>query len=278
MQKFAGIFISFLAVIPTAFAQQNQTASQTTTLSTQAPVPALGNYKILAGIKSTNDTGRGHEMADPNGRRFKTKTEYFLGGQHVSGWGLSAMAVTSGQTFGRSENNRIGAGDPSLTVLHPVLYDDGSLKISGQFRRYFPVSDRSVNRNQRQSAYYNYINYKMANGWSVFNQLIPRYFDQSFFLAGDTDYYLEDLTVVTKVVNSWFKFGVSQWSQVEWHRETAAGTSIELIPFATFVVNSNFYIEPRIKLPVQKVNAVYDSARAVSLDNAQAEVYAQLTL
>ena len=224
-------------------------------------------------------------MADDKGRRFKTKTEYYVGALHTSGWGLQALAVTSGTTYasdrdakGAEQVSGFGAGDPSLTLIHPAFFDDGVTKVSGQFRRYFPASNRSINRNQRQYAYYNYITHKLGGGWTVFNQLIPRYFDQDFYKVGDTNYYLEDLTVLTKTVNSWFRYGVSQWSQMEWHRDAAAGTAVDIIPFATFVVNSKFFVEPRLRFPVQKVNAVYDSARAVALDNTQAEVYAQLTL
>lgn len=282
----AGTFL-FLAQVTSAQSTTSDTASGATTAaaaqissteSFRLQAPSFGPMKLKAGIKSTNTSGRLYDLDNESGTRFKQKHEYFLGAVHASGWGAYGQAVTSGTSYGDSSRNNLGAGDPSLTILHPDFYKSSNLTLSGQMRRYFPVTDRSVNRSQRQYAYYFYTTYKMPAQWVVWNQSTPRYFDQSFYKDGDTNYYFEDITTLTKNVNRWFAYGFSQWTQVEWHQSAATGTSVDVSVFSRFTPIANVTIEPRFILPAHVRNTVYDAAPRVGLNAFRAELYAQMAL
>ena len=255
--------------------------SQLTSDSSVLPsvvAPQIGDVFLKAGVKSTNSSGRRFEYDDAKGRRYRLKNDYYLGGELKSGWGLLATAVTTGKSVGDGKRDAFGAGDPSLTIIHPALYDDSGTRVWGQLRRYFAGTDYAKDRSQVQYAYYLFTVAKFAGGWSVFNQLTPRYFDQPSYASGETRSFVEDYTNVSKKISSWLKFGVGQHSQVEWHKETSTGTCVEAYPFADIVLSSNVFLEPRVVLPLQKQNAVYDSPTAVSLDNAQAELYVQISI
>jgi len=272
---------SSAASTPTAAAVTAPAASAPeASLSTPFKInaPTFGPYKLRAGIKTTETSARAYEYSEEKGKRYKQKHEYFVGASHTSGWGGYVQAVTSGTTYGDSKKDTLSAGDPSITILHPDYYKGSEVTVSGQFRRYFPVADRSVNRNQRQYAYYLYTTYKLPAKLTVWNQATPRYFDQDTYKTGDTTYYFEDVTNITKSVNSWFSYGAGQWTQVEWHEKAATGTAIDATVFAKFVPMANITIEPRFSLPVHVRNAVYDAAPSVSLNAFRAELYAQIAL
>ena len=60
--------------------------------------------------------------------------------------------------------------------------------------------------------------------------------------------------------------------------DTSTGSVVEVYPLVDFVLNRNVFIEPRVNLPVYTVNSVYDAPKTVSLDQAQFEVYVQLSI
>ena len=242
------------------------------------PAPAFGPYKLKAGVKSTNTSGRQFELADEKGRRMKQKHEIYAGAQHENGWGGYAQAVTSGTRMAQDSTNNLNAGDPSLTLLHPDFYKGTSLTVSGQFRQYFPITDRSRDRNQYASAYYLTTAYKVTGAWSLWNQAIPRYFNQGFYKKGDTTSFFEDLSNVTYKFNDSLSMGLGQWTQVEWHEAQPMGTSVDVMPFVKYSPIANLSIEPRVYFPAYLQNKVNDAARAVALDNARAEIYAQIAL
>jgi hypothetical protein len=248
------------------------------TLVPSLAAPQIGDVFIKAGLKSTNTSGRRFEYDSTSGRRYRLKNEYYLGGELKSGWGLSVMAVTSGKSVGDGKKDAFGAGDPSVTLSHPAIYDHDGTRVWGQFRRYFAGSDYAKDRGQKQYAYYLYSFSRLSGGWTVFNQLTPRYFDQPAYGVGETNYFVEDYTNLAKKMSSWLRLGVGQHSQVEWHKDSATGTCVEIYPYADLVLSSNVFIEPRLVLPVSKQNSVYDSPNAVALDNAQAEIYVQISI
>jgi hypothetical protein len=188
------------------------------------------------------------------------------------------MAVTTGSVYADDSRNNVGAGDPSVTLIHPVLYKDRDMTISGQFRRYFPVSDWASNRNQQQYAYYMFTTYAFGHGVNAFNQLTPRFFQQSYYKPSDTHFMTEDYTTLTKQVASWFKYGLGQHTQIEWHDQTSMGQTVEVYPLADLVFSKNISVEPRYYLPVYSMNRVYDAPKSVSLGDSRAEIYMQITI
>lgn len=240
--------------------------------------PVVGDFRFTGSLKSTNTAGRFEELDTQGGRRYRMKHEYALGSVHSSGWGIMATAVTSGATFGDPTKSNLGAGDPSLIISHPEFYSDDLVRVSGQLRRYFAVSDRSQNRGTEQYAYSLTSNFRMGRGWSAFSQLIPRYFFQNFYQPKDTRAVLDNYAGLSHQLFSWLRLGVGSHVGMEWHAETALGTVAEIFPFSTFTLSRNVQIEPRLYLPVQRMHEVNESARSVSLNNAQAELYASITL
>ncbi len=271
---------------PTLEAPVQTPAAQPTATSTaganaiSAPfkinAPTWGPYKLKVGLKSTNTTGRLYDVDAERGTRYKQKHEYYIGAVHESGWGGYAQGVASGTITG--VNNTLTSGDASVTVLHPDLYKGTALTLSGQFRRYFAVSERSINLAQKQWAYYLYATYKLPAQLSIWNQATPRYFEQPSYSATNTTTYFEDITTLTKSLSSKWAAGVGQWTQVENHSVTNTGVSVDAQIFARFTPIANIWIEPRLITPLYIKNAVFDQARNVSISGARAELYAQMTL
>lgn len=281
----------FAALAAPAFAGPNDQASpgrtqlplseaaSSSTLIDSIPAPTFGPLKLTAGYKSQNTAGRTAEMADSNGRHYKMKNEFYAGLIHTSGWGASVMGVQSGEAYGAEARNRYSAGDPSLTIVHPAIYQNDDVKVFGQLRKYFAETARSLDRSQNQYAYYLFTTYSMGKGVNLFNQLTPRYFVQSYYKDTDANYYVEDYTTIAKTQNSWFKYGVGQHSQVEWHYKTTDGAVTEVYPFVDFVFSKNIYLEPRFYMPVYRTTgAVYDSPNSVSIDQSQAELFVQVSI
>lgn len=265
-------------------AAQPSTTTSTGTNTISAPfkinAPQIGDFKLRAGVKTTDTSGRLYDLDNTKGTRLRQKHEYFLGFVHATGWGAYAQGVTSGTTFAEANSNAntLGGGDASLTILHPDYYKGTSMTISGQFRRYLAVTDRSKDRGQKQWAYYLYTTYKLPAQWGIWNQATPRYFEQSYYKTTDTTLYFEDITTLTKAISTHWAAGVGQWTQVEGHSETPTGVSVDAQIFARYMPIANIWIEPRIVAPVYIKNAVFDQSRNVSLQGLKAELYAQMTL
>lgn len=259
----------------------SSTAAAPATIKQQFRInaPEFGAFRMRAGVKTTETSARAFEYNDKEGRRLRQKYEYYLGAVHKSGWGGYGQAQTSGTTFaGEKNSSAIQGGDASVTILHPDFYKGPSLSLGGQFRRYFAVTARSKGRDQKQWAYYLYTTYKMPASWVLWNQATPRFFDQDFYKKGDTTYYFEDVTNLTKALSQELALGIGQWTQVEWHSRTDTGTSVDASLFARWTPIANIWIEPRLILPAYVHNTVFDAARKVALDGARAELYAQITL
>ncbi len=252
--------------------------NQSETLIPSISTPRVGPFQVKAAFDSWNTSGRQEEPDSSKGRRYKMKNEFSAALIHDTGWGLQAMGVQSGSTNTDDKKSGYSAGDPSASLIHPTLYDQDGLKITGKFRRYFPETTRSLDRHQQQWAYYMYTEYSMPRQWAVWNQLTPRYFAQDHYEPKDTKYYTEDLTTLKKTVNSWFKYGVGQHTQVEWHDKTTMGTVVEVMPLADFVFSKNVFIEPHVLVPLYKQSEVYDSPRAAAVDSLQYELFLHMAL
>ncbi len=270
--------------VPASQPTLTKASTATGTNSISAPfkiaAPSIGDLKLKAGLKSQNTSGRvyDYDSTDAKATRAKEKQEYYLGFVHSSGWGTYGQAVTSGLVKQDPNATTVSHGDPSITILHPDWYRGTSLTLSGQVRRYFAVTDRSVDRSQKQWAYYLYTTYQFAKQLSLWNQTVPRYFEQAYYKPDDTTMYIEDLSTLTKSLSTHWAAGVGQWTQVEGHRATATGVSVDVQGFVRYMPIANIWIEPRIILPAYIKNAVYDQSRNVSLSAAKAELYAQITL
>jgi hypothetical protein len=262
----------------TAVAPSESAGSTTSALFPSVKAPLLGPFKVTAGFKSFDATGRPQESGFQNGRTSRMRNEFYAGLIHESGWGLSVMGVQYGETYKDNNKSNYGAIDPSVTLIHPKIYDDGTLKLFGQLRRYFPASAFTLSRHQEQYAYYLFATYKMPRAVDMFNQLTPRYFAQDFYKPSDSVYFVEDYTTITKKINSWFKYGIGQHTQVEWHESTSPGRVVELYPLVDFVMNDNMFFEPRVFIPIYKTNEVWDSPRAVSLDSTMFELFWQASI
>lgn len=241
--------------------------------------PTIGDFRFNASIKSTARSGRFEELQTENGRRFRMRTEYAFGAVHQkTGWGATVTAATSGAAFGDSKRTAFGAGDPSLIIAHPRIFENDTFRISGQLRKYFAVTDRARSRGTDHWAYYITTSGRFGHGWSGFNQFIPRAFIQDTYTPDDTTFAVNNITGVAKQAYSWLQVGCGTHVAVEAHRGTATGTYAEVFPYATFTVSRNVRIEPRFFIPLHKDNAVNESSRVVSLDNTSAELFAQISL
>ena len=118
----------------------------------------------------------------------------------------------------------------------------------------------------------------MANGAEITNQLIPRVFAANFYEDRDTRFYVEDRTVYVQSINSWSRWVLGQWAQLEQHANAPTGYSLEIIPQIDFIINPATFIGPRIALPVFSQNSVYDGPTDAKLEQARAELYFQMSL
>ena len=273
MQKSLKVLLVLICTVGSIAWAQN-TGVMTTKIEEKSP----WEPSMLMGLKSFNDSGRITDMNNPNGRTLKAKQEVYLGAKAANGWGGYAQMVQTANGNNNPSNDKWSVGDPSITLLHPTIYDGVSWRVWGQYRQYFPLSDRSKSLNQYQSAYYLYFTARLNETDNVFNQFTPRYFTQSTYAPTDTKLYFEDRTALSHKVSSWFRFGFGQWSQYETHAATAAGTSVEVFPYADFIVSKNIYFGPRLQMPVYMQNSVYDGPRAVATDNMLAEIYFEAAL
>ena len=281
--------LAALSISASAFAQNKGDASNTasgsgvgTTTGTLEGNPWDTQPSIVGGVKSYSDFGRQSEQTDPkSGRLVKSKNEFYLGAKSKSGWGAYAMGVEYGYAINENpvngKHSGFTQGDPSFSILHPV-YDDGKVKITGQFKQYFPVSDFSVSKNIWEQTYYSVLLWKMPRRFDFSNVLIPRYFSARNYAPGDTNFYTEDYTQVTYPVAKWMRVGLGQHYQVEVHAATPVGQTLEVFPMADFIIAPGVFAGPRVFFPVAVQNSVFDAPKSVNLNQAQPELYIQATL
>lgn len=269
--------ILLIAIIIFSVQLQAQVPQSTTQIETKKGF--FAEPKLSAGFKSYNNPGRERELAEAKGRRFKSKNEFSLTLKDQLGWGVQALAVETLETKGDAKLNKFGPADPSLTFSHPIFEND-IFKISGAFRQYFPVSDRSVTNHIWQHAYYLNASAKLPGKIEITNILTPRYFTQDQYKPADTLFYAENWNFITKKFDSikWLRVGLGQHHQVEVHPVTQTGVVADIYPIVDFIVSSNIYFGPRVYFPVLVSGSVADSAKNATLSEAQAEFYFQATL
>lgn len=277
MLKTLSILFAFLLGSQTQAQTQPQTQTSTTSIST-ATGGATVSTRVIGGIKSTNDFGRPNDVLASKNRNLKSKNELFLGVSTSSGWGGYGQIVQTGSRFGDSKLDKLSPGDPSLTLVHPLFISTPDLKLGGQFRQYVPASDRSVQFNIWQHAYYSRLTYVPGGRWEVYNEAVPRYFSQGGYKPEHTTFYFEDWTTLTHKTASWIRMGVGQHFQLESHHETPVGKLLEVYPFADFMITPTAFIGPRIFFPVAAQNTVADGPASVSMNNVMAEILLSATL
>jgi hypothetical protein len=279
----SNVLVTVLTVLTLAGGVAQAQSSSSTAPSVGTSTAPAGKYsnswtaEPTAGVKSYNDTARIGSMDDPQGRFFKSKQEMYVGAK-LQGWSATAMAVQTGHGYNDSTKNRWTAGDPSLTIAHPDIYNGGGVHVFGQYRQYFPVSDFSHDHGTYHMAYYSFATAKIGSENDLFNQLTPRYFLQSRYDDKNSLFYLEDRTTISRKLSSWSRVGIGQWSQYETHAKDPAGFCTEIYPYADFIVNSHIYFGPRVSFPILARNSVYEGPSMVALSNAMAEFYFQAVL
>lgn len=273
---------SSLVLAPGAESAAATTETSTSTLEKKSS-SGPSRSQIILGIKSTNDTGRFAVLNDnakspSKGLTLNGKQEIFAGYKMRNNWGAFVQMTQYRREFNEPTLNKWVVADPSLSLIHPDLYQSDSLTIKGLFRAYAPYTDRSKSQNIRQYAYYSTQILKIANGAEINNQLIPRLFAADQYQDLDKRLYLEDRTTYTQSINSWSRWGIGQWAQVEQHANAGTGYCLEIIPQLDFVINPTTFVGPRVALPVFSQNYVYDGPQGASLDEARAELYFQMSL
>ena len=254
--------------------------SLTTTVAPEAKKSSVLDNVIL-GYKSYNDTGRfGFKDQDVSkdsytGRTYKGKHEAKLGYKHSSGWGFYGQLTQYRTDYSSnpSNNNKWSVSDPSLTLTHPDLYNDGVLKVFGQVRYYMQHTDRSKQLGVQQWAYYFDVVYKLTSDQEIFNEFNPRMFAQRTYGASDTRVKLEDITTYTRKIAPWGRWGVGQWTQYEQHADAPNGLTVDAYPFFDYMFTSKIFAGPRLYLPVMVQNSVYDGSRQASWENAYFQLF-----
>lgn len=275
--------LAFTLAFSSVSAAQTNTTAPAGSLSVSAEKPPKTSSSLLLGLKSYNSTARVAYLQDDatsptKGQTYNGKQEVFLGYKFDNEWGGFAQVTQYRQQYNNSNLDRWSSGDPSLTLLHPNLFDNGAVRVLGQFRAYLPYTDRSKNQNIRQFAYYSTQIFALGNGQEIFNQVIPRYFAADKYNDADTTWYVENRTIYTKKISSWCKLGIGNWLQIENHSATTTGYTSEVIPQVDFLVSSNITFGPRVALPIYSQNSVYDGPKNATLQEARGELFFQATL
>lgn len=268
---FSKVLLAISLSLAAATVAQAQNTSVSTTSESTTAAPAT--VRLMSGLKSTNDSARFVDQNNSQARTLKAKQEIYLGARHTSGWGAYGQVVQTRAAFNDSKKDRWVSEDPSVTLLHPEYYSDTVSSWSGQFRLYFPVSSSSKPLNRYQAAYYLTYKEKINFQDDFSNQLIPRAYFQNSYLATDRTFYVEDKATFSRKVNSWFKAGIGQWTQIESHNRSETGATIDVFPYADFILSKNVFIGPRVFLPLFVQGSVNEGARAARADHAFAEVY-----
>ncbi|MBL7669833.1 MAG: hypothetical protein JNM39_05055 [Bdellovibrionaceae bacterium] len=252
---------------------QGNGEGQTSTVRLEQQPASRSRSQIILNLKSTN--GKTDRIGVPN---FNGKQEITLGYRFLNGWGANLQAAQTRKEYRDSALNKWSVGDPSFSLLHPDLYKDDRLTISGYFRAYIPWTNGSKKQDVRQYAYYATQNYKFDNGFELTNQLIPRFLAANKFRPEDPRFYIEDRLALTRNLGTWGRWGVGQWAQLEMHSGTETGYSIELVPQFDFLIGKNTSLGPRFYMPIFAQNAVIDGPKDATLDEAKAELYFQTSL
>jgi hypothetical protein len=285
------LFLCFLmAAAPFANAQSSSSSAgvstPTNTTSLALPKQSRGTplrVNLIGGIYSFSDFGRKVEETNPkNGRLVSIKNEIFAGFRTDDGWGLQAMVVPYFKSYDAKEslgkNTKVIPGDPSLSFMHPI-YKSDTILISGKYREYFPASDYSIDRHNWLQTYYLNLAWKLPHRFDLFNQLIPRYFIQSYYKHDDNSFFTEDYTAVTRSLNSWTRVGVGQHTQIAVHpSDDPVGKTVELYPMADIMITPTIFFGPRVYFPIYTQNTVFDGPTATNFDNVQTELFFQATL
>lgn len=279
--KFLVVFFSLVPVV--AFAKDEGLVNPAvhTELTTKAKAPAAS--KLILGYKSYNNSGRFGALKDDSkapskGVIYSGKHEGRIGYRHANQWGGYFQITQYRYQYNDSNLDRWSVSDPSVTLIHPDWYDDGTLKLSGAVRSYIPYSQRSKAQDIRRYYYSFGTNYTMSSGQNIFNQAILRFFSAREFRDSDTNFYFEDLTIYTRKINSWSRWGIGQWTQIESHAKTPTGYTVDLIPQVDFNVGPNILIGPRLSLPVYSQGFVYDGPKNSTWEEARAEIFVNATL
>lgn len=244
---------------------------------------------IVLGYKSYNETGRfGYRNDEVKkntkdafiGRVYKGKHEAKLGFKMDSGWGLFGQLTQYRNDYSQNpnDNSKWSVSDPSLTMMHPDFYNDGTLKLFGSLRYYVPYTDRSKSLEVKQWAYYFDATYKISADLEVFNEFNPRFFAQSTYGSTDTRLKWEDILTITRKESAQLRWGLGQWTQWEQHAEAPQGTTIDIYPFLAYSFAPKFYVEPRIYLPVFVQNSVYDGSRNATWENSYFQIFVSASL
>ena len=248
--------------------QTENTVSQKTSSATTTP------SSLILGFKSLDLSGRAATINDDDGRIVKSKNEVYLGWRDQSGWGGYVQGVQYYHEYRNNpEKSKWSAGDSSVTLLHPDWYQSPTTSVFGQFRYYIPTTEWSKEKSINHYAYYLRVNTVLTAGHEIFNELVPRYFDNKIYDVGDTTGYAEDMLVYTYKINKSWKCGVRSYAQYEYHVEDPEGFSLEAGPHISYSFNSNFSISSGVWFPLVAKNKVYDGPRSVSTDQAFLDVF-----
>ncbi|PIS09813.1 MAG: hypothetical protein COT73_12730 [Bdellovibrio sp. CG10_big_fil_rev_8_21_14_0_10_47_8] len=278
--------LTLALLVPLNFVMAADSSAVSTTKNTTKSSSSSLLKSVVFGYKSYNDTGRfGYTNKDLSkdafdGRTYKGKHEAKLGYKHESGWGAYGQITQYRYDYNESSAaaNRWSASDPSLTLTHPAWYKSSDLMLLGSARYYVPNTDRSKALGVKQISYYFDLVYKMGSGQEIFNDLNPRAFVQDRYGDSDTRYKLEDVTVYTKTIGQWGRWGVGQWTQYEQHAATAPGLTMDVFPQFDYLITPKIFLGPRLYLPVLVQNSVYDGSKAATFENAYLELFLQASL
>lgn len=234
-------------------------------------------FRFDAALENTVTLGRTYELQEEGGRNFAMRNELFLGVTEKSGWGAKISGLFVSTSNADSSRDFREIGDPSLVISHPSLYKSQDLDIYGRFRYYAPVSTASSAVSLHHFAYYLFADLTLPNQMAISNAFIPRYFNQAEY--SDTDAYalIYDATEFTKQLDSNFRLGIGQQTQIETHHFSATGTSIEAYPFIDFIGISNTLLQAKMYFPLYVNNSVGGAPTAAGVSNLQAEFFAKIS-
>lgn len=237
----------------------------------------FGNFKYSASFDNSFTVGQSRTVLDASGRDYVLRNELTLGATAENGWGVRAsVAFNSMMNVDTTEDYR-EFGDPSLTVVHPTLYQDRDVKVAGSFRYYLPFSYESKLASTHHFAYSLTADIALPSQMSISNILTPRYFAQSEYAETDAYMMLFDSTEFTKQIGSGIGLGIGQQTRIEAHHMTATGTLVEAYPLVSFSGLSNVLLQAKAFFPVVSSNVVGSAPIAAGVTNLQAEFFAKIS-
>ena len=188
MRTFSLVILSLFIFSNLAHGQEAK-AEISTSVGQQPKSP--WSPSLTMGFKSYNGSGRFGELNDSakapsKGRLYSGKQEVSAGVKFNNGWGSYLQFSQTRSEFNDSTLNKWSASDPSISLVHPDLYNNGSVKVSGMFRAYIPYTDRSRTQNIRHYAYYSNLNYLLKDGADLYNGAVIRFFPADIYKGTDT--------------------------------------------------------------------------------------------